>query len=175
MLLDYIQSAHLELNEMLLLHQEALLLLRLDDAARLLAAYERCLALHMRQEELRIFPRHAALAEQGRWSTELYLKEHEKLRQLLAAVGAGLAEIRAGGLDARQLRRNVLALLEREKTLKGLLEHHEQREESAMFPMLERQLAPEALAALVAELAPEWRRESGAVAADIADLCRHWP
>jgi hypothetical protein len=43
-------------------------------------------------------------------------------------------------LNDSQLRRNIIAVLDKEKTFKGLTEHHEEREEDVMVKELDEQL-----------------------------------
>jgi hypothetical protein len=112
-------------------------MLRLDDAGALLGRYRDALVLHMQFEEQHLFPAYAELPEQGRWAASLYVQEHRKIQKLLEACSTGLEWLREQRLDASQMRRNVIALIDREKTLKGLLEHHEAREEESMLPLLD--------------------------------------
>lgn len=156
-----ILADHRKREELLLLHQEALIE---QDLARALARYEVFHALlraHIELENRELLPLHARV-EQPRWRTQVYALEHDKILDLAeklherlrqaatdpAAVSCGAkAGPRAGNAAAAALadavvapdqarRRWIIHLLDDERTLKNVLEHHEEREEKGMLPEL---------------------------------------
>lgn len=54
------------------------------------------------------------------------------------------------------LRRNIIALLDKEKIFKGLTEHHEEREEEAMLKELDEQLEKNHVKQLVSDIKYIW-------------------
>lgn len=172
-----ILAEHAEREELLLLHQEALLG---QDLAAALARYEvfhDLLRAHVEFENRELLPRHAQVAE-PRWRTQVYALEHDKilelaeklherLRQAVAAEAGESASgpgtgneavseaVKEAGRDAgsdagkeagpadrlsaapgQARRRWIIQLLDDERTLKNVLEHHEEREEKGMLPEL---------------------------------------
>lgn len=155
----WITDCHRQLDELFILHQEALVQLRPDAAVELLESYRQCLLLHMRFEEEDVFTAYAALEEQGRWPASLYVHEHAKILQLLAACDDTLAQLRDRCSGANEMRRAVIALLDQESRLKALRDHHETREEQYLLPILEAQLPPSLNPSRVDELQARWDAE----------------
>jgi len=137
-LTDTIVSCHQALDEFFLVHQEAVLLGHLEAARALLAGYAELHDLHMRFEDEHLIPALAALGDAARWPAALYDSEHRKIEQLLEKVDARLVSIRPEPMSSRRFRRRLLALLDYERTFKGVSEHHQEREESGMLPELDR-------------------------------------
>ncbi len=135
-------------------HQEALLLGELAMAGELLDAYRALQRVHIGFEDGQLLRR----ARQGgfdlRWPVRLYDAEHRKIEGLLDKVTRRLAALPAG--DEAALRREVLALLEAERVLKHVCEHHEAREEQDLLPRLDRWLPPAERSALAAAFAADW-------------------
>ncbi len=121
-------AEHRTLGETLLRHQEALIERRLAEAASLLEAYERELLRHMAFEERHLLARCLG-GGAARWPSEVYRAEHRRIRQLLRRSIERLTRARAAPLTAAGL----IALLDEERTLKRLVEHHHEREEQALF------------------------------------------
>lgn len=103
---------------------------------------------HIQQENEALLPRFEALGLKGQWPLLVYQKEHEKIAQLLDKTSAMLTRLPAG--PHAEGRRNILAVLEYQRTLKNVIEHHEEREEKGMLPELDGAL-PEAERLLLAE------------------------
>ena len=140
MLVEIIQEQHRELRELFLQHQEALLQARFEAAASALQSFHARLSAHMALEEQYLFPAFAGIERKSRWDAGLYLLEHEKIRQLYGNIAGELQRLAGDpGKDSMQ-RRNIITLLDKEKTFKGLLEHHEDREEEALLRELDEQL-----------------------------------
>ena len=64
--------------------------------------------------------------------------------------------LREQQLSDSQLRRNIIALLDKEKTFKGLTEHHEEREEDAMLKELDEQLEQSLINELISDIKFTW-------------------
>lgn len=156
-----ILADHREREELLLLHQEALIE---QDLALALARYEEFLLLlraHVGMENRDVLPLHAQV-QQPRWRTQVYALEHDKILELAEmlherlrkattdpavmfcgeetrphagnAAAAALDDVVADPGPAR--RRWIIRLLDDERTLKNVLEHHEEREEKGLLPEL---------------------------------------
>jgi len=119
--------------------EEALLQGRLKSALGTLHSYQSCHSLHMRFEDDKLLPAYAALERQGRWDATLYSQEHRKIEQLYEKIEQELEEMTNRKADARSLRRSIIGLLDREKSYKGLCEHHQEREETSLLVELDRQ------------------------------------
>lgn len=158
---------HQQLDELFLLHQEALLVQDFSLSVRCLALYHRALRLHIRQEDTLVLPLYAPLEAGAQWPSRVFSGEHRKLEALLGKVWTALAQLRR-----RPSRRGVIELIEREKTLKHVAEHHHLRENEALFPALDAALPADQRAALIARIDAEWQRLGAARPARIARLCR---
>ena len=124
MLIDIIQQQHLELEELFARHQEALLQGQFDVAKEWLTHFVNCQKTHMQIEENYLFPEFKKIERQIQWYDTLYEKEHEKIKTLCQKITEELDYLSEQAFDASTLRRNIIALLDKEKTLKGLNEHH---------------------------------------------------
>jgi len=128
-------NVHGCLNELFLLHQEALLRLDLELAAELLRIYERELRAHMRVEEDLLMPVYERAGKIAGGPPEFFVGEHRRMLEFLARFAATLDELKGGGGDRA---RRVIRLLDEESTFKSLCEHHDMRERNIFFPALDR-------------------------------------
>lgn len=152
MLVEFIQKQHRELRELFLQHQEALLQARFEAASAALQAFRPRLSAHMALEEQYLFPAFAGIDRKSRWDAGLYAREHEKINQMYGNIAGELQRLsEEPGKDSAQ-RRNIIVLLDKEKTFKGLLEHHEDREEEALLRELDEQLPEKDREELVSRL-----------------------
>jgi len=156
MLVEIIQKQHLELRELFARHQEALLQGEFVDAKRWLDYFRTCQKAHMKIEETYLFPEFAKIKRTSRWDASLYEKEHDKINQLYNKVVKDLDWLSEQKLGESELRRNIIALLDKEKTLKGLNEHHEEREEDALLKELDEQLQQRQLKELKLDIKLTW-------------------
>jgi len=132
---EVVTACHRTLDEFFLVHQEAVLVGRLGRAARLLECFCDLHGLHMEFEDRYLIP---ILDDcPGRWSAKLYSGEHDKIGKLLARTIDDLSALSARPLSGRPLRRALISFIDGEKTLKGLCEHHQEREEKGMLPELD--------------------------------------
>jgi regulator of cell morphogenesis and NO signaling len=125
---------HGQLDELFLEHQRVLLRLDLKTAAAALEAYTIELFAHMRDEEDVMIPlyRERAAAPVG-GAAEIFLGEHDKMRQYLVLFKLELAKL----TDADDLERGVLFLLDSQHLFKRLLVHHDTRERKMLYPLLD--------------------------------------
>jgi Hemerythrin HHE cation binding domain len=156
MLVEIINRQHLELRELFARHQEMLLEGQFDAASIWLEQFTVCQSAHMQIEEKYLFPEFEKIERQTKWDGSLYQKEHEKIKQLRDNIEENLEWLMNQELDESQKRRNIIALLDKEKTLKGLNEHHEEREEEAMLKELDEQLEQRALKELKLDINLTW-------------------
>lgn len=156
MLVEIIHQQHLELQELFARHQEALLLVRFEEAKTWLEHYTVCQKAHMQLEEKYLFPEFASIERSSKWNVSLYEKEHEKISQLYQNIVEDLNWLSEQELDESQLRRNIIALLDKEKTLKGLNEHHEDREVEAMLKELDEKLDERLLKEILLDIKLTW-------------------
>ncbi len=156
MLVDIIHKQHLDLRELFAQHQEALLQGHFEDAMTQLSNFNQCHQSHAKLEERYLFPLFSEIKHQSKWNVSLYIKEHEKIERLFENISKDVSWLSEQSLSESQLRRNIIALLDKEKTFKGLTEHHEEREEEAMLKELDEQLEPSLIKELVSDLKFTW-------------------
>lgn len=154
-----LRDCHEQLNELFLLHQEALLQGELANARVILASYEACHRVHMEFEDERLLPKYEELATPGRWDATLYRKEHRKIEDLYTRIEQGLDWLNGQPLQPGQMRRNIIQLLDREKSFKGLCEHHQEREEASLFVELDRQTDAHWRMSVTAEFSAKWQHQ----------------
>ena len=127
-------ALHRQLDERFFEHQRALMRLDLNRAAMALNTFEAELLAHIRDEEELMIPlyRERATAPVG-GAPEIFLGEHDKLRQYLVLFKEELAKLAA----ADDLERGVLFLVDSQHIFKRLLVHHDTRERKFLYPLLD--------------------------------------
>lgn len=127
-------ALHRQLDEMFYEHQRALMRLDLDRAETALAEFGNELLAHIRDEEELMMPlyRERVSAPVG-GTPEIFLGEHEKLKQFLVLFRAEIEKIRR--MD--DLERGVLFLIDSQHLFKRLLVHHDTREKKILYPLLD--------------------------------------
>ena len=128
-------ALHRELEELFLQHQDALLDLDLPLAAERLDRFEAAQRLHLEAEEALLLPVFSRAERIRGASPDLFTAEHQRLLEFLARFRSELRALEPGSAG---LRRGVLRLLDAETTFKHLSHHHELREETYLFPTLDR-------------------------------------
>ena len=125
---------HRQLDELFLEHQCALMQLDLNRAASLLDEYEAQLLAHIRDEEELMIPlyQQRAAAPIGA-ASEIFLGEHEKLRQFLGLFKQEIAKIN----QSDDVERAALFLIDSQHIFKRLLVHHDTREKKMLYPLLD--------------------------------------
>jgi hemerythrin-like domain-containing protein len=124
-----LRDEHAALEELFAMHQEALLERNWTRSTELLDHYRRSLHRHFEIEERFLLPTYLASGAGVGQATRVYRAEHGRIRMLLDKVSTRLTEALQEGPTARRL----IGLLDAERTLKRLLEHHHRREEMALF------------------------------------------
>lgn len=143
-LLNLLQESHKDLNQWFLLHQECLLLGDDTAAQAAFSQFARHLQQHIGFENQVVLAAMQTEATALRWRPDLYLKEHDKIEKMLARLERLLSSYYR--LAGRRKRLALLELVEIEQTLKGVMEHHEQREETDLFLHMERVVSGAAVA-----------------------------
>jgi hemerythrin-like domain-containing protein len=125
---------HQQLDDLFLEHQRALMRLDLSRAASLLGEYEAQLLAHIRDEEDVMIPlyRQRAAAPIGA-AAEIFLGEHDKIRQFLALFKAEIEKIK----KSDDIERGALFLIDSQHLFKRLLVHHDTRERKMLYPLLD--------------------------------------
>jgi hemerythrin-like domain-containing protein len=125
---------HKRLDEVFLEHQRSLLRLDLMAASTALEAYTIELFAHMRDEEELMIPvyRERTEAPVG-GAAEIFLGEHDKMRQYVGLFGEALTTLEG----AQDLEREVIFLLDSQHIFKRLLVHHDTRERKFLYPLLD--------------------------------------
>ncbi|TDI47056.1 MAG: hypothetical protein E2P00_01715 [Acidobacteria bacterium] len=131
--LQDIMAEHNRFQELLEEHQVHLVE---GDSKRAALAWERfCRALlaHIQGEEDVILPAYETTCKHERGGEpDVFRREHRRLRRMLTELSAWLAAWAGRTWPATE----VILLVEREKTLKDLLEHHDQREDRYLYSAL---------------------------------------
>ncbi len=138
---DPLLEAHEEFLDVLLLHQEGLVRGDLEDARDKIEELREELAAHIWHEEEKVLP----IVERGGTAfrtgePRYYREEHEKIQRMVAELAARTATLDP---SARDFHRQVAILIGDERALRTLLEHHDERERTALYPDLERLTTPE--------------------------------
>jgi len=134
---EVISQCHCDINELFLLHQEAVLLGEFEKAIGLLNCYKEAHHLHMDFEDQYLIPEFQQIDQKSRWPASLYSAEHDKIQKFMTRIEGSLEALKKGNLTDQQTRRNMIALLDFEKTFKGYCDHHQDREEDGMLPDLD--------------------------------------
>ena len=158
---------HERLEQLLLCQQEALIQLDFALATDLLIHYQALLSAHIELENSLLLPLHETL-EKPRWATSLYRHEHTKILDLVSRAQNKLDIAQQD--KANSQRRIAINLLDYQCTLKGVLEHHEQREEKGLVVELSAHLAPNKEQILAEQCEAQWQRDFAEKAAALTPL-----
>lgn len=123
---------HREAEELFLRHQEALLARDYSGAAAILAEVTQAIARHIEIEEREVIPpyRERGPAKRG-GDADLFLAEHRKIEAFLRAFAERIRDWPARPPAPRE----VIALLDAETQFKHLMDHHDRRERSFLYPV----------------------------------------
>jgi len=155
-LTEVIIQCHKGLDEIFLLHQEAVLLGNFDDAIQLLNCFKELHHLHAAFEDEKLIPKLEKLHGRERWPASLYTLEHNKVQELMGKTENNLISLSQRQLSGRDLRRAIITLLEYEKTFKGVCEHHQEREEAGLLPELDQNTDAKWRASIIEPFLKEW-------------------
>lgn len=123
---------HRRLETAFMQHQHRLVLHDFDAAVDAFADFRKELTAHMEAEDEVLLPAHDEIV-QKQWPTTVYRQEHRKITRLLQRVSERLDRKPAAAADDPQW---LIELLDLERKLKHVLEHHEAREEHGLLPEL---------------------------------------
>lgn len=154
-LLNVLNHYHQRLENLFLCQQEALVEQRFELASQILSHYQALLSAHIQLENSLLLPLHEKV-EKPRWASSLYQREHEKILTLVSRANEKLNA--AQSEEGRSPRQLVIELLDYQRTIKGVLEHHEQREEQGLVPELSRMLKSSEQSKLAAQLGATWQQ-----------------
>ncbi len=132
--LTSLMSVHRELDALFLYHQRALL--HLDSALALTALqrYEDELLRHMKDEEDLLLPIYSQRSEYPAvGAPKLFIDEHEKMRAHIEVLKDATADL----ADADDIERSVLRILGHEAFYLRLSSHHDNREGTYLYPLLD--------------------------------------
>ena len=152
-----IARCHEELNRLFFLHQQAVLIGELPRAIEALHRYTLAHDLHKNFEDTYLLPRLAELETPGDWPVSLYHHEHNKIGDLMTRLEKQLLELSARELAGTELHYALIELLDREKSIKGLCEHHQEREEAGMLPALDQQTDEAWRTSILVPFIDEWQ------------------
>lgn len=133
---QWMEVPHRELEALFQQHQEALLARDLVLAEELLGRFNRRLVLHATQENEYLLPLYRRLKLPAGEGADIFEDEHNRiLEQMEALIERVHNACRRPPPD--DLPRLLIEILDRESTLKHLLEHHYIREQDTLFPRLD--------------------------------------
>ena len=136
-----LEHYHERLNECLLLQQDALIDKDITLALQLFCQFQLLMTDHLRLENLILLPLHGEI-ETVRWPSSLYKLEHDKIIKLMSKAEQQLRSAQLNNNINRH--REIVNIIDYQRTLKGVLEHHEAREEQGLVAELTQHLCNEA-------------------------------
>lgn len=146
-------ETHEWLDEHFLLHQEALLAGDLSLALDLLKTVEEGQREHIRVEEELLLPVYERAGRIPGGDTRFYLNEHRKMLAILDGFMETLPRLVQEG--STNTRREIVGLFDQAYWFKRLLEHHDNREENILYPVLDQVTSEPERKALLKECYPE--------------------
>lgn len=127
---------HARLTRTFLEHQVALLDGNWSRARKAFAQYERDLLEHMRHEERNLIPVYIRNGEAPNAPAAFFTGEHKRMREFLRRIKARLSWLEKIARDRSHEKR--VELFDLEAAYKNLVQHHDQREKSKLYPALDR-------------------------------------
>lgn len=137
-------------------HRLALMQVDLPSALRTWRRFSRLLMSHLTTEDEMVAPRYRSSEPPAGWprggAPDIIDGEHNKIIARLDALTRALEEIADADRPLRERSAACLALLDRQRLLVNLLEHHDLRERQMVYPHLESVLDDREKAAIVRAL-----------------------
>ncbi len=146
-------ETHEWLDEHFLLRQEALLTQDLPLAVELLKKVEEGQREHIRVEEEILLPVYARAGQIPGGNPEFYINEHRKMLTILDGFKETLPRLIEKSPGER--RREIIELFDQGYWFKRLLEHHDNREENILYPVLDGVTSEEERKELLEKCFPE--------------------
>jgi uncharacterized protein with PIN domain len=140
--LEPLVDLHQAFDVLFLRHRLALMDAEIQRALQLFRRFAMCMRRHIEDEKDLVLPVYAGSApkegyERGS-APEIFENEHRKILEHLESIEHAVEEL--GRETGDLLRARCLQLLDREKVFGDLLEHHDLRERTFLYPALERML-----------------------------------
>ena len=170
-LLQCVSYYHREIDEMLLLHQEAVIVQDIPLAEEALRLFSKLLHTHIEVEDKLLMPHHEKIESEVRWRTQVYRDEHTKLFDLLGKI----REMLRKAPDSVDMRRWVIEFIDYERTFKNVMEHHEEREEKGLLPELDHELNRDTLNHLTTQCHLAWQETYDGLREEIEDIRNRLP
>ncbi len=146
-ILGRLVAAHEGLTAQLRQHQLYLVAGEVEPSGQAWQEFACNLLRHMRAEEDVVLPRYAAeVSPRQGAGVDVFRREHQRLRRFVTELDAWLQLWQGRRPPAAE----IILLVERQKTLKEVLEHHDERERTALYPDLESALGGASSADLLA-------------------------
>lgn len=146
-------ETHEWLDEHFLLHQEALLAQDLPLALELLEEVDEGQREHIRIEEEILLPVYARAGSIPGGNPQFYINEHKKMLAILDGFKETLPRLIRKSPGER--RRETIELFDQGYWFKRLLEHHDQREENILYPVLDQVTSEEERRELLKQCFPK--------------------
>ena len=157
---------HRRIDELLMLHQEALVIQDFPLAQKALRIFAKFLNKHLTLENELLIPAHDSLGCNKQWRTQVYKEEHSKLVDLLDNIRHMLSKEPA----EERMRRWVIEVIDYERTFKNVMEHHEEREEKGLLLEIDNYLERFELEKLITQCHLGWQEDYEALREDIEDI-----
>ncbi|MDX1695452.1 MAG: hemerythrin domain-containing protein [Ketobacteraceae bacterium] len=170
-LLQCVSYYHRQIDEMLMLHQEAVIVQDIPLADEALRLFTRLLKTHIELEDKLLIPQHEKIRGEIRWRTRVYKDEHTKLHELLNKLQIMIKK----APEASELRRWVIEFIDYERTFKNVMEHHEEREEKGLLLELDHALDQDTLNQMITECHLVWQETYDGLRDDIEDIRKRLP
>jgi uncharacterized protein with PIN domain len=151
--LEPLVDLHQAMEVLLLEHRLALMRADPSEALKNFRRFAIWMRRHIQDESELILPVYRDLGPHPRGATaEIFEHDHQKILEHLDRTAAAAEALRAQEKAGEPLRVACLALLDRERTLVDLCEHHDRRERAFLYPTLERALEEPAMADLLVRM-----------------------
>ncbi len=132
-LIERILREHRQLEALMLSHQEALIEQDIASARSRYASFLQMLRQHIALENEHALPPHKSV-DGPKWRTLVYEAEHDKALQVAELMQERLEREFPPAGPARL--HWLIKMMDDERSLKNLLEHHHEREEAGLLPEL---------------------------------------
>ena len=170
-LLQCVSYYHRQIDEMLMLHQEAVIVQDIPLAEEALRLFSKLLKVHIELEDELLISRHEQLASEIRWRTRVYKEEHVKLFDLLGNIRQMLRK----APEATEMRRWVIDIIDYERTFKNVMEHHEEREEKGLLLELDHELDKNTLDQIITQCHLVWQETYDGLREEVEEIRQRLP
>ncbi|ROS05744.1 hypothetical protein EDC56_1296 [Sinobacterium caligoides] len=159
-----VAAYHRYMDELLVLQQESLVAGELSLALDFWQLHVAMLRCHAEIEDRYLEQVSAEQQASWRWPATLYLAEHRKILQFAERV-----EARLSAMQAPLALRQIVEEIDKQRSYKNLLEHHEEREEIALLLEMPKTAAV-LTAALERDIVSQWTQLYQAQQPSLASL-----